>query len=72
MEMIGLEQVKSQVLRIKAKVDTSIRQNTDLKKERFGLVLLGNPGTGLSLILCIFLYILSNNHRKNHGSETLC
>ena len=55
MEMIGLEQVKSQVLRIKAKVDTSIRQNTDLKKERFGLVLLGNPGTGLSLVLCIFL-----------------
>ena len=47
MDMIGLEEVKSQVLRIKAKVDTSIRQSTDLKKERFGLVLLGNPGTGL-------------------------
>ena len=46
MEMIGLEDVKSQVLKIKAKVDTSIRQHTDLKKERFGLVLLGNPGTG--------------------------
>lgn len=46
MEMIGLEAVKSQVLRIKSKVETSIRQGTDLKKERLGLVLLGNPGTG--------------------------
>jgi hypothetical protein len=48
--MIGLENVKSQVLRIKAKVDTSIRQGTDLKKERLGLVLLGNPGTGTVFI----------------------
>ena len=46
MEMIGLENVKSQVLRIKSKVDTAARQGTDLKKERLGLVLLGNPGTG--------------------------
>ncbi|CZT07317.1 related to stage V sporulation protein K [Rhynchosporium graminicola] len=45
MEMIGLEEVKSQILRIKAKVETSIRQGTDLTKERLGLVLLGNPGT---------------------------
>jgi hypothetical protein len=48
MEMIGLEEVKSQVLRIKAKVETSIRQGTDIKKERLGLVLLGNPGTGIA------------------------
>lgn len=47
MEMIGLEEVKAKVLRIKAKVETSIRQNADLKKERLGLVLLGNPGTGM-------------------------
>lgn len=52
MEMIGLEDVKSQVLRIKSKVDTSIRQGTDLKKERLGLTLLGNPGTGR--FLCCF------------------
>ena len=49
MEMIGLENVKAQVLRIKSKVETSIRQGTDLKKERLGLILLGNPGTGKSL-----------------------
>ena len=50
MEMIGLEDVKAQVLRIKAKVETSIRQGTDLRKERLGLVLLGNPGTGIFFI----------------------
>lgn len=49
MSMIGLENVKSQILRIKAKIDTSIRQGTDLSKERLGLVLLGNPGTGIFL-----------------------
>ena len=49
MEMTGLEEVKAQVLKIKAKVDTSIRQGTDLRKERLGLVLLGNPGTGIFL-----------------------
>lgn len=58
MEMIGLEDVKAQVLRIKAKVETSIRQGTDLRKERLGLVLLGNPGTGA-------FFIPSFNHRSN-------
>jgi hypothetical protein len=50
MEMIGLEDVKAQVLRIKAKVETSIRQDTDLSRERLGLVLLGNPGTGIVFV----------------------
>jgi hypothetical protein len=50
MEMVGLENVKKQVLRIKANVDTSIRQGIDLRKERLGLVLLGNPGTGMVLV----------------------
>lgn len=46
MGMTGLEVVKTQVLKIKAKVDTCIRQNSGLHDERFGVVLLGNPGTG--------------------------
>lgn len=46
MEMIGLEDVKQTLLTIKAKIDTAIRQNTDLKEERFRVSLLGNPGTG--------------------------
>ena len=46
MSMIGLEDVKKQVLSIRNKVDTSIRQGTDLKGERFNVSMLGNPGTG--------------------------
>lgn len=46
MEMIGLDDVKRQILRIKDKIDVTKRQNTSLKSERFNVVLLGNPGTG--------------------------
>lgn len=47
MEMIGLENVKTKFLSIKAKIDTAIRQNVNLKDENFSAALLGNPGTGL-------------------------
>ncbi|KAI9729943.1 MAG: hypothetical protein M1834_006140 [Cirrosporium novae-zelandiae] len=50
MEMIGLEDVKLKFLNIKAKVDTALRQQSDLKSERFGAALLGNPGTGIFVI----------------------
>jgi hypothetical protein len=46
MDMIGLEEVKKQVLAIKAKVDVTKRQGTSLKDERFNVVMVGNPGTG--------------------------
>lgn len=46
MEMTGLEEVKAQVLRIKAKIDVSQRQGTSVTDERFNVVLQGNPGTG--------------------------
>ena len=50
MEMVGLEDVKKQVLEIKAKVDISIRQGASITSERFNVVLLGNPGTGMFLL----------------------
>jgi len=53
MEMTGLEEVKAQVLKIKAKIDTAVRQNTNMKDERYGVVLLGNPGTGKPLYAII-------------------
>jgi hypothetical protein len=46
MSLTGLEDVKAKVLNIKAKMDTVARQGTDMKKERLGMVMLGNPGTG--------------------------
>lgn len=48
MDMIGLEDVKDKFLSIKSKVDIAVCQNVDVSKERFGAVLLGNPGTGPS------------------------
>ena len=45
-EMIGLEEIKQRFLDIKAKAEMVIRQGADMKNERFGAVLLGNPGTG--------------------------
>ncbi|KAI9775252.1 MAG: hypothetical protein M1835_005877 [Candelina submexicana] len=59
MEMIGLEDVKAQVLKIKAKVETSSRQGTDLSKERLGLVLLGNPGTGKTTVARHYAKVLT-------------
>ena len=46
MDMIGLEEVKTQVLLIKAKIDASQRQNSDPKQDRVNAAFLGNPGTG--------------------------
>ena len=46
MDMVGLEDVKRQILTIKAKIDMCQRQNSDVKDERFNVSLLGNPGTG--------------------------
>lgn len=46
MGMTGLEDVKKQVLQVLAKIEATTRQNASLAKERFNVVLLGNPGTG--------------------------
>lgn len=59
MELVGLEDVKEQVLAIQAKVETCKFQGTDLKKERFNIVFQGNPGTGE-----IFSYLLTSTDCK--------
>ncbi|KAG6891611.1 hypothetical protein C0992_002650 [Termitomyces sp. T32_za158] len=46
MAMTGLEEVKKEVLTIKALIDTKKRQGTSFDKERLNTALLGNPGTG--------------------------
>ena len=55
-DMVGLEKVKEHIHNIKAKIETARRQGANIKEERFGTVLLGNPGTGrkrTSLFLAI-------------------
>ncbi|KAL4068441.1 P-loop containing nucleoside triphosphate hydrolase protein [Scleroderma yunnanense] len=60
MDMTGLEEVKEQILRIKAKIDTMKRQRVALDKERFNLVLLGNPGTGKTTIARLYAQFLES------------
>lgn len=50
MNMPGLEAVKEQFLSIMTRVDTCRRQCANLRSERFGSVLLGNPGTGKTIV----------------------
>jgi hypothetical protein len=51
MDLIGLEEVKHQVISIYEKIEVKKRQGTSMNNERFNIVLLGNPGTGWPLLL---------------------
>ncbi|KAI0888621.1 P-loop containing nucleoside triphosphate hydrolase protein [Annulohypoxylon maeteangense] len=59
-KMIGLESIKKEFLVIKARIDTSLRQGTDIKDERFGAALLGNPGTGKTTVARLYAKFLSS------------
>ncbi|KAE9394090.1 P-loop containing nucleoside triphosphate hydrolase protein [Gymnopus androsaceus JB14] len=58
--LTGLEDVKAQVLAIKAKIDLVKRQNTSISDERFNVCMLGNPGTGKTTVARIYAQFLSS------------
>ncbi|KAI6004453.1 ATPases of the AAA+ class [Pisolithus orientalis] len=60
MAMIGLEEVKEQLLCIKAKIDTLKRQEVALHEESFNLVLLENPGTEKTAVAKLYTQFLAS------------
>jgi autophagy-related protein 11 len=71
MKLTGLEQVKEKILDIKAKIETLARQGIDMKKERLGMVMLGNPGTGENICSRFLLIHCSIVVRQNYSCKTV-
>jgi hypothetical protein len=71
MKLTGLEQVKEKILDIKAKIETLARQGIDMKMERLGMVMLGNPGTGENICSRFLLIHCSIVVRQNYSCKTV-
>ncbi len=74
MNLVGLEDVCTQVLRIKARIETMQRQNISLEKERFGVVFQGNPGTGNNHVDLVSdcEKLIYSNFREDNSRSLIC
>lgn len=73
MEMIGLCEVKKKFVEINTFIATSGRQQVSQRKNKFGAVFIGNPGTGefFSTIMSRFGQGIICS-RENNGRGALC
>jgi hypothetical protein len=72
-EMVGLDNVKEHIQKIASRIETSKRQGADLKKERFGTVFIGSPGTGKAAPLkFVFSTPMLTANRQNLRGKELC
>ncbi|KAH8814469.1 P-loop containing nucleoside triphosphate hydrolase protein [Flagelloscypha sp. PMI_526] len=58
MGMTGLEEVKTQVMAIKVKIETARRQGISGNTDRLNVAMLGNPGTGKTTIARLYAKFL--------------
>ena len=65
MDLVGLEEVKTQVLDIMNKVEVAKHQAINLKEERLNIIFQGNPGTGKRL-----LYNPTQSSDTSNGGKT--
>lgn len=78
MDMVGLEAVKTKMLEVKSLVDTANRQGVDLTKERFHMLLTGNPGTGKTRVATLYAHFLASlglvddNVAHTTGARLVC
>ncbi|KAL1691007.1 P-loop containing nucleoside triphosphate hydrolase protein [Schizophyllum commune] len=62
MALVGLEEVKKQVLMVMDKIEVAKQQRTSLKDQRFNVAFLGNPGTGKTTVAREYAKFLTSMH----------
>jgi DNA replication protein DnaC len=60
MSLPGLEEVKSLFLHTKAKIQAATRRGTALRQENFDIAIIGNEGTGKSIVAGLYANFLAS------------